>query len=314
MHIVLRKNSINVRWLIALAILLLCLTSNAYGALNVVVTLKPIHSLMAALMQGVGEPRLLLNDAQSPHNMSLKPSQVRLLGEADLIIWIGPELEPALSQLMEGRTHQAKVIGLIETPDLQLLPIRDRRDWHAHGDEHHHAESSHDNHIWLSPANAVTMVSHMTRWLIDLDSAHSTLYTKNSRALINRLETLDSQIGTDLKAVAERPYIVFHDAYQYFETHYGMLAVGTVTISPEQLSGARHVHHLRETIKKRGARCIFTEPQFEPKLVYTLVDGLGVKVGQLDPLGKELTPSPDCYFQLLRGLADNLLHCLSEEE
>lgn len=318
MHIVLTKNLTSVGWFILQLTLLFCLTGTAQGDLKVVVSLKPVHSLMSGLMQGVAEPRLLLDESQSPHSMSLKPSQIRLLNEADLIIWIGPELEPALSHLMKNQSPRTKVIDLIGTPGLELLPVRNRRAWHAHGDKqsqaHAHEEHSHDNHIWLSPANAIAMARYMTQWLIDLDSPNSAIYSKNSRNLISRLEAFDSQIGGDLTGVADRPYIVFHDAYQYFEAHYGLRAVGTVTLSPEQLSGARHVHRLRETIKERGARCLFTEPQFEPRLVHTLADGLGMKVGELDPLGKQLPAGPDCYFQLIRGLADSLLTCLSGEE
>jgi zinc transport system substrate-binding protein len=308
--------------LFSLAVLLFCLTSNAQGAPKVVVTLKPLHSLLASLMQGVAEPQLLLDDTQSPHSMSLKPSQVRMLNEADMIVWIGAELEPALAHLLQPQSYRAERISLIETPQLHLLPIRNRHEWHSHGDNHNR-ESDHpeqglkhaiyDNHIWLSPENAAVMVRHLTQKLIELDNAHGTIYRDNSHILLNRLKALDSQVRADLEKVTGTPYIVFHDAYQYFEAHYGMLTVGTVSINPEQLSGARHIHRLRQTIKEKGARCLFTEPQFEPKLVNTLADGLGVKIGQLDPLGMQLPAGPDCYFSLIRGLADNLLNCLSGE-
>ncbi|MEW7986901.1 MAG: zinc ABC transporter substrate-binding protein, partial [Candidatus Thiodiazotropha sp.] len=157
------------------------------------------------------------------------------------------------------------------------------------------------------------MVRHLTQKLVELDDAHSAVYRKNSRDLLNRLHTFDYELRSELKPVANTPYIVFHDAYQYFEAHYGMHTLGTVNISPEQLSGARHIHRLRQTIKERGARCLFTEPQFEPKLAHTLLEGLAVSIGELDPLGKQLLPGPDCYFSLMKELADNLLDCLSGE-
>ncbi|PUB81269.1 MAG: zinc ABC transporter substrate-binding protein [gamma proteobacterium symbiont of Ctena orbiculata] len=304
-------------------IMVLCsLAGNAHGALNVVVSLKPVHSLLASLMLDVAEPRLLLDDSQSPHGMSLKPSQIRMLNEADLIVWVGASLEPALSHLLQRQSFEAPILSLLETPDLHLLPIRNRREWRSHGHSHDHNDSHPDqavisamldNHIWLSPENAAAMVRHLTQKLIELDNAHSAAYRKNSRELLNRLNTFDNVIRTRLKPVANTPYIVFHDAYQYFEAHYGMHTVGTVNITPDQLSGARHIHRLRQTIEQRGARCLFTEPQFEPKLAHTLVEGLAVKIGELDPLGEQLPPGPDCYFSLMRGLADNLLNCLSGE-
>ncbi|WP_369158790.1 zinc ABC transporter substrate-binding protein [Candidatus Thiodiazotropha sp. LNASS1] len=303
--------------------MVLCsLVGNAHGALNVVVSLKPVHSLLASLMQDVAEPRLLLDDSQSPHDMSLKPSQIRMLNEADLIVWVGTSLEPALSHLLQRQSFEAPILSLLETPDLHLLPIRNRREWRSHGHSHD-LNDSHpdqavisamlDNHIWLSPDNAAAMVRHLTQKLIELDEVHSAIFRKNSRNLLNRLHTFDNALRSQLKPVANTPYVVFHDAYQYFEAHYGMHTVGTVNITPDQLSGARHIHRLRQTIEQRGARCLFTEPQFEPKLAHTLVEGLAVKIGELDPLGEQLPPGPDCYFSLMRGLADNLLNCLSGE-
>ncbi|PUB77908.1 MAG: zinc ABC transporter substrate-binding protein, partial [gamma proteobacterium symbiont of Ctena orbiculata] len=239
--------------------MVLCsLAGNAHGALNVVVSLKPVHSLLASLMLDVAEPRLLLDDSQSPHGMSLKPSQIRMLNEADLIVWIGASLEPALSHLLQRQSFEAPILSLLETPDLHLLPIRNRREWRSHGHSHDHNDSHPDqavisamldNHIWLSPENAAAMVRHLTQKLIELDNAHSAAYRKNSRELLNRLNTFDNVIRTRLKPVANTPYIVFHDAYQYFEAHYGMHTVGTVNITPDQLSGARHIHRLRQTIE-----------------------------------------------------------------
>jgi zinc transport system substrate-binding protein len=317
------KSVQTVRLLISLAVLLFSLTGNAYGSLKVVASLKPIHSLLAGVMQGVAEPQLLLGDAQSPHNMSLKPSQIGRLKEADLIVWVGAELEPALSHLLQPQSYRAEVVSLIAIPDLHLLPIRNRHEWHSHGHDHNH-ESDHqdrspkaaiyDNHIWLSPENAAVIVRHLTGKLIELDSSNSTIYRNNSQILLNRLTTLDNQIRADLEKITNTPYIVFHDAYQYFEAHFDMHTVGTVSITPEQVSGARHIHRLRQTIKESGARCLFTEPQFEPKLVNTLAQGLEVKIGQLDPLGMQLPAGPDCYFSLIRGLADDLLYCLEEEQ
>jgi zinc transport system substrate-binding protein len=323
MQYILGKNIVKVQLFVILTALFVSLAGTAHGSLKVVASLKPVHSLLAGVMQGVAEPQLLLNDGQSPHSMSLKPSQVRILKEADLIVWVGAELEPALSQLLQPQSYRAEVVSLIEIPDLHLLPIRNRHEWHSHGHNHNqkgdHSEHSpkahmHDNHIWLSPENAAVIVRHLTGKLIELDNAHSAIYSNNSQILLDRLKTLDDQIRADLERITNTPYIVFHDAYQYFEAHFGMHTVGTVSINPEQLSGARHIHRLRQTIKQKGAHCLFTEPQFEPKLVNTLAQGLEVKIGQLDPLGMQLPAGPDCYFSLIQGLADGLLDCLAGEE
>lgn len=305
-----------------LAVLLLILSSHALASPRVVVSLKPIHSLVAGLMQGVTEPQLLLDDSQSPHSLSLKPSQMRILNQADLIIWIGAALEPALSHLLKPQRYEAEVVRLIEIPGLLLLPVRDRQAWHSHGhDPHMHDANADladktkqmDNHIWLSPDNSAQIVRHLTQKLVKLDASNREQYMANSQAVLLRLQKLDHQIQTDLAPVKSIPYIVFHDAYQYFEAHYGLDAVGTVSIDPEQLSGARHIRRLRETIQSTGARCLFTEPQFEPKLAHTLVEDTPLAIGQLDPLGKDLPVGPDSYFSLMKGLSGNILDCLSKD-
>lgn len=302
------------------ALLLLGPPGTSLGALDVVVSLKPIHSLVAALMQGVAEPKLLLTDAQSPHSMTLRPSQMRMLNDADLIVWIGPALESSLAQILKPDRYRGELVSLIDTPNLHLLPIREHEGWRSHGEAHHHHHAHpdpdsdtpiHDTHIWLSPENAARMVRYLTRIVIGLDQSHREQYTQNSQALLARLQTLEGQIRAELEAVKNRPYVVFHDAYQYFEAHYGLNAVGSVNIDPDRLSGPRHIHRLQETIRRTNARCLFSEPQFEPKLVRTLVDELGLGSGELDPLGKQLAAGPDSYFSLMKGLTDNLIGCLS---
>jgi zinc transport system substrate-binding protein len=303
-------------------IALIFFSVNIHAEPKVVASLKPIHSLVSALMQGAGTPQLLLNDTQSPHHMSLRPSQIRMLNDADLIIWIGGRLEPALSHLMEQQQDRSKVIELIELPDLHLLPIRDRRAWHSHGEESH-GDHSHgtpaahakmvDHHIWLSPENAIKIVLHLRASLQQLDPTNSEIYQQNSQQLVSRIEKLDARIQTDLAQVKHLPYIVFHDAYQYFEAHFGLDAVGSVSIDPDQLSGARHVLRLRDTIRRTGARCIFTEPQFEPKLARALVEDTPANTGQLDPLGSQHKAGADSYFLLMQALSDSLLDCLSQE-
>jgi zinc transport system substrate-binding protein len=295
--------------------------------LNVVVTLKPVHSLVAALMQGVEQPKLLLDDSQSPHSMSLRPSQRRMLNEADLIVWIGDALEPSLSHLLQSRQSRAEVVSMLESPGLHLLQVRDSKTWSSHDHSHHRHDgepettpersmpqrSMPDSHIWLSPANALQMVRHLTRIVTRLDEPNRERYMQNSRALLTRLQALDEQLRSDLEPVKTIPYVVFHDAYQYFEAHYGLNAVGSVNIDPDQLSGARHIHQLRQTIQSTRARCLFTEPQFEPKLANTLAEGLALNIDELDPLGTRLPAGPESYFMLMHGLSNSLVDCLSRE-
>ncbi len=305
-----------------LALFCFSLPAVAQGGLKVVVTLKPVHSLVTALMQGVGQPKLLLDDSQSPHNMSLRPSQRRMLNEADLIVWIGAALEPSLSHLLQSGQSHAEVVSMLESPGLQRLRVRDSKTWSSHVHSHHHHDGElettlhspmQDSHIWLSPANAQQMVRYLTRIVTRLDASNRERYMQNSRTLLARLQALDEQLRSDLETVKKIPYVVFHDAYQYFEAHYALNAVGSVNIDPDQISGARHIHRLRQTIQSRQARCLFTEPQFEPRLVHTLTEGLALNIAELDPLGMQLPAGPESYFMLMKGLSNNLVDCLSRE-
>lgn len=291
--------------------------SSVIAAPNLVVSIKPVHSLVSGIMQGVGQPDLLIRGGQSPHDFSLKPSDMGLLQRADLVIWVGPDVETSLARLFEKRHFSSKFVTLTQLPDIAWLAARDEGEWEAHHhdestqvEHEHHQTNSIDNHIWLSPAVAHQIVLQITELLSKLDKANASHYRKNSQQLIERLTQLDDKLRSALAPVREVPYIVFHDAYHYFEQHYGLKAVGSVSLSPERQPGARHIHELRSKITHLQARCVFAEPQFQPKLVETLIEGTAAKAGQLDPLGSDLEPGPDAYFQLMHRLKENLLDCL----
>ena len=305
-----------------LGLCLLLLASNIVRAqakaIDVVVSIEPVHSLVAGVMAGVAEPELLIKGSQSPHEFSLRPSDMRALSAADLIVWVGPGLETALSGLLSKGGLHAKVMTLAGDDNPDLLPTREGVDWESHAHpmpaepadhETAHADET-DSHIWLSPRIARRIVQQVSDTLALMDSANAGRYRDNAARLIVRLQQLDDRLRAQLEPVRERPYIVFHDAYHYFEQHYGLNAVGSVSISPERAPGARRVHELRQKILQLNARCVFTEPQFQPRLIGTLVEGTHAKIGQLDPLGSDLTPGPEAYFQLMQRLADNLVDCL----
>jgi zinc transport system substrate-binding protein len=302
--------------LIAIACLFLHI-SLLPAAPNVVVSIKPVHSLVAGIMQGVDEPSLLVRGNQSPHNFSLRPSDMRMLQQADLVVWVGPDVETSLANLFENNRLSGVVAVLTEIDSINLLQPRNDMEWEArqqkqlmesdHGHIHHR---SIDSHIWLSPEIARQIVAHITDQLCEMDGRNAENYRQNSQRLRERLNQLDNELNSRLAPIKDRPYIVFHDAYHYFENHYGLNAVGSVSISPERQPGARHIHHLKDKIKRLQAYCVFSEPQFRPKLVETLVEGTKAKTGQLDPLGTDFEAGPEAYFHLMHKLADNLVECL----
>ncbi len=302
---------------ILLAFSLLLPSVHANAAPQVVASIKPVHSLIAGIMQGVGIPGLLIQGGESPHNFNLKPSDMRLLQQADLILWVGPDVEASLARLFEKRQFQGEVLRLTQLPAIESLPPRSNHTWeeedHRPGESaaHDHAHAGEiDSHIWLSPEIARRIVRRLTDRLSQLDAENAARYQANGQLLIERIESLDSELSERLARVRKVPFIVFHDAYHYFERHYGLNAVGSVSVAPDRQPGAHRIHELRSKITRLDARCVFAEPQFKPKLVQTLIEGTSARSGILDPLGSDLEAGPEAYFQLMRRLADNLVDCL----
>lgn len=290
---------------------------------RVVASLKPVHSLVAGVMQGVGEPTLLVEGAGSPHTYSMRPSDARAVSRADAVFWMGPALEAFLVRPLEGVPEGARVVALSGAAGVRLLPTREGGVWgsheheeesHDHG-EHAHEEEGHDHgerdmHVWLSPANARAMVEAIAGVLAEVDPANAATYRRNASRYAERIDALDAELRAALAPVREVPYIVFHDAYQYFERAYGLRGVGTLTVSPQRSPGVQRVADLRALVRDRGARCVFAEPQFEPRLVRTVVANTPARSGELDPLGSKLAAGPQLYFELMRALAQSMRACL----
>ncbi len=195
---------------------------------------------------------------------------------------------------------------------------RERQGEHykGHHEEHHgaeaHAHGGNDMHVWLDPANARAMVEHIAAELADVDPDRAGHYRRNAEALASRIESVDAEIAEKLSEVRSMRYIVFHDAYQYFERHYGLNPVGPITVSPERAPGAARLREIQARIEETGAVCVFAEPQFEPRLVETVVEGSGARIGSLDPLGAAYEAGADLYFDVMRGLAEGLRDCLGK--
>ncbi len=307
------------RALSLLLIFLLCPLLASASVPSVVVSIKPLHSLVAGIMQGVAEPALLIPGSQSPHTFTLAPSDVRLINRADLIVWVGEELEAPLAKAISANSREAQVIGFLDLENVERAGTRKGGAWEAHAHHHgelheeqheHHSHAREDVHLWLSPLKAGLLWDTVTSSIAGIDPQNAATYRENAAALQERIRRLDAELSTQLAPVKQKPYIVFHDAYQLFEKHYGLNAVGSVVISPERMPGARRIHELRERLKESGARCVFSEPQFEPGLIATLIEGTGARSGVLDPIGADLAPGPDAWFRLMRNLADALVECL----
>ena len=316
--------------------------SFAMADIKVVTSIKPVHSLVSGVMMGVEVPSLIIDGSGSPHTYSLKPSQAQQLQDAKLVFWMGDELETFLEGPIENIAQSATAIRLIDAHGLKKIKFReggtfddhghddqDEHDHEKHDDHDHekHAKKEHDDHgdhdghddhgnggfdphVWLDPVNAKAIVHEIEEALVKADPTHASTYEANAHKMMGKLDALVAELREELEPVHEKGFIVFHDAYQYFEQRFDLAAIGSITVSPEVMPGAERVSELREKILELNATCIFSEPQFEPKLVETLVKGTGARTGMLDPLGATLPKGPDLYFQLIRNMASSLKTCL----
>ena len=315
--------------------------SSALAEPSVVVSIKPLHSLVSSVMEGVATPGVIVDGATSPHTHSLRPSKARDLEKADLIVWVGPQLEAFLERPVANIGAGATVIEFGDVHDLIKLPVRegatfdahdhddheehaehdDKHEEHAdheehgekHTDHHHgHGEGSFDAHFWLDPQNARVVVAEVTEALIKADPENAAKYSENAAKVTARLDKLQTDIEEMIAPVKDRSFIVFHDAYQYFENRFDVQAAGSVTVSPEVAPGAERIAAIRDKVAELQVSCVFSEPQFSPGLVMIVTEQTDAKAAVLDPLGADIEQGPDLYFTLMENIAKSMRDCLSE--
>ncbi|MEM7747211.1 MAG: zinc ABC transporter substrate-binding protein [Pseudomonadota bacterium] len=359
---------------------LLASVVTARADVNVVTSIKPVHSLVATVMKGVGEPGIIIQGGGSPHTFAMKPSQAAMLEKANVVFWIGPQIESFLSKPLKAIAAKAKVVELIDTAGLTKLELREGGAFEAHDDhdDHGHAKGKHDDHdkekkaahgekdhhdhhkkkkaghddkhddrhkkkkaghddkhddhhkkeagghghghehgefdahIWLDPVNGQVLVKHIAKVLSKADPANKSKYEANAAAAVEQLKAVQTEITAELKSFGGKGFIVFHDAYQNFEKRFGLTATGSITVSPEVVPGAKRVRELRAKIKETGVACVFAEPQFEPKLVSTVIEGTSAKSGVLDPLGAGIENGPGLYVKLIRNMAASFKSCFAK--
>jgi zinc transport system substrate-binding protein len=331
--------------LVALPILTAAFSS-AFAQPRVVATIPPIHSLTALVMEGVGSPALLLTGSGSPHSYMLKPSQSRALAQADIVIRIDETLELFMKKPLRALAGRATVVDLMKVPGVMRLKWQGDHDDHkghqdhasghkdddhkghqdhasghqdhasGHKDDDHKGQGHHDHggdhdlHIWLHTGNAAAFVKAIAGILSEKDPKNGVLYARNASRALVRLRALKGELDIIVRPVRARPFMTFHDAWQYFNTEFGMKYVGALTLNPEKKPGARRIMKTRSSIEKKGVRCLFAEPQFPAALAEVAVRGTQAKIAVIDPVGANLSPGLDLYFQLMRQTARTMASCL----
>lgn len=288
---------------IKLVLCLFGLLSFYVNASSIVVSVKPLQLITNELTQGVLEPELLISSNASPHDYAMKPSDLKKIKQADLVIWFGPDLESFLAKAIgEGKNS----MPLSQSG----VTLREFGDAHASDDHHGHSHGSHDPHIWLGPLQAKEIAQAIYQKLVELNPEHKERYTQNYVRFTLQLAEVVKRIETQLVPYKKQGYYVFHNAYGYFESYFNLNKSGHFTLSPERKPGAKTLIQIRTALKKGDAQCVFTEPQFKPSVVKSVTRGSDVFIGTLDPLATEIESKEGAYFEFLQSLADSYQECL----
>ena len=314
--------------LISTLIGLLAFSTLAKADLKVVTSIKPIHSLASYIMDGVGSPGLIVDGYNSPHSFQLKPSHAKMLEQADIIFWIGEDLENFLEKPLATIAKKAEKIELLEIKGIKKLKFRERNifeeheghDDHGddakkeehddrgddakkeeHDDHEGHGHGEYDPHIWLDPINAKVILNEITEHLIENDSKNASTYKSNLAKALAEIDKLIIDVITETNT--DLSYVVFHDAYQYYENRFNVNILGAMTVNPDVMPGAEQIHEIHEVIEHDNVSCILSEPQFNPDIIKSIAKDTNVKTGVLDPLGANLKPGKDLYFDLIRNMS-----------
>ena len=323
----------------------LTLFTSANADIKVVASIKPIHSLVSYLMDGVAKPDLIVDGYASPHGFAMKPSHAKMLQNADIVFWVGEDLENFLEKPLNSIAKKAEKIELMNAKGIVKLKFRERNifgdhddhddhddhghkkkddhDDHDHDDHakkedghddhddhdghegHHHGEF--DPHIWLDPINASAILKEMTEHLIENDSKNASKYKNNLNKALKDIDKLTADVKSELnQSVAS---IVFHDAYQYFEERFNVNILGAFTVNTDVMPGAEQLAEIREIIEHDNVACVFSEPQFNPDIIKAVAKDMNIKTGVVDPLGATLKPGKNLYFDLIRNMSASFKGC-----
>jgi zinc transport system substrate-binding protein len=304
------------RYIITVALTSLLATPAIAEVPRVVTDIPPVQSLVAKVMGDLGTPELLLAKGASEHSFQLKPSQAAGIADAGLVVWIGPELTPWLDRALQGVPVSVSRLALLDLDGTQTQPYPEgaegeghaEHEAHAEGEEHHHDGT--DPHAWLDPTNARIWLMAIAGQLSQIDPDNAATYTANATASAERLALLDTDVQAILAPVKDRPIIVFHEAFGYFATHYGLTIAGSISEGDAATPGAERLAEIRAMIEAGNVACVFPETNHDPKLVNQMVDGTGARIGApLDPVGSSLEPGAGTYDALLRGMASAIVDC-----
>ncbi|WP_324754426.1 zinc ABC transporter substrate-binding protein [Roseovarius sp. Pro17] len=309
----------SIRDVILAAILLssTCVASAKADVPNVATDIAPVHSLVAQVMEGLGAPGQVVRPGASPHGYAMRPSEARILQEADVVFWIGPQLTPWLGGAIANLAPQAPVTALLDARGTTLLEFRTGVQFAADDHEHEHESgrgdqesAQYDPHAWLDPQNASVWLGVIADELGRIDPENAETYAANAKASQLRIAAAEAEIGEILAPAKALQFVVFHDAYHYFESRFGLSAAAAIAAGDASDPGPARIEEVRQTMHDLNVACVFSEPEFNPAFVATVIEGTSAKAGLIDPLGAGIEAGPGFYSALLRSVADELVKCV----
>lgn len=277
---------------------------------TVLTTIKPLAFIAASLTEGIIETEVLLPDGASPHDYALKPSDLKKIHSADLVIWIGQDMETFLPKII-NTIDSNKNLALMEKQTIQniLGKKHGESEREHHGESHHHGQ--YDAHIWLSPELAVLSAKEIHQKLSELMPEQRVKLNENLANFLNSIQITEQVITEKLSKVKHKGYFVLHDAYGYFSDYFGLNQLGYFTINPVIQPSAKKLHQIKVALAEGKAVCLFGEPQFNQGIIKKIAQGTSVKLGILDPLGSTIDVGKESYSQFLLQLSQQFLRCLS---
>ncbi|PXV77877.1 zinc ABC transporter substrate-binding protein ZnuA [Pantoea sp. PNA 03-3] len=285
---------------------------------NVVASIKPVGFIASAIADGVTPVEVLLPDGASEHDYALRPSDVKRLQNADLVVWVGPEMEAFMTK-SAAALPEKKNLEIVQIPGVKTMLLRGGEDddhdnheaaEHDHDAEHHHHHGEFNMHLWMSPEIAQKTAVAIHEKLLELMPQDKAKLDANLQHFEAELADTDKRIISQLAPVKDKGYFVFHDAYTYFEKHYGLSPTGHFTVNPEIQPGAQRLHQIRTQLVEKKAVCVFAEPQFRPAVIDAVARGTQVRKGTLDPLGTDISLGKDSYVKFLSQLSSQYETCL----
>ena len=290
---------------------------------NVVTDIAPVHSLVSMVMKGIGEPQLLIPQNASPHYYAMRPSEARALQEANLVVYLGHDMTPWLEPLFETVAASAEPLDLSEVDGVLQLSYRegpvfgeqeghdDHDDHEGHDDHAHHDHDGNDPHMWLDPANALVWLDAIASELGHIDPENAARYRANANTAKEEISHEIHHLEDHLKSVQGKGFLVFHDAYQYFENRFGISATGSISIGDASKPSPKGLQELKHHFEEEGIHCVLSEPQYSSKLIDSVFGGFKPHIGVADPIGVDLELGSGLYLELLENLASRIAECVN---